>query len=239
MESNQSFWATSSPTSNAWFPSSNASSPTHARSANGTAGPLVPWGVELQRSGLLEEAAHAFTTAARLNPDNLVAKINRNTTNPCSQNNPARVELSQVDEERFGPRFRTWDGLLAANGPVDEPGFCFRVGQLMIGQSLYRQAAHQFARTLELEPDNVPARFWLGSVYLSAGLHQKVLDTAVEIRANNRAPNNKLNSPDSRQWLALVSASSKRRGDPAAGPPAISHRRSIVRSTGRSAPEPR
>jgi tetratricopeptide (TPR) repeat protein len=71
---------------------------------------------------------------------------------------------------------------------VDEPGFCFRIGQLMIEQSLYRQAAHQFARALELEPDNLPARFWLGSVYLSAGLHQTALEIVSELRTRQLAP---------------------------------------------------
>jgi tetratricopeptide (TPR) repeat protein len=142
---------------------------------------LVQWGVELQRTGHLEDAAHSFSIASRLNPDNLVALINLEYNESLQKNKPARVELSQADEERFGPRFRTWDGLLAANGPVDEPGFCYRVGQLMFEQSLYRQAAQQFSRTLELEPDYVPAHFWLGSVYLTVGLHQKALDAAAAI----------------------------------------------------------
>jgi tetratricopeptide (TPR) repeat protein len=153
---------------------------------------LVQWGVVLQRSGQLEEAADCFSKAASLNPDNIVARINLEYNESLQRNAPARVELSQADEERFGPRFRTWDGLLAANGPVDEPGFCFRIGQLMIEQSLYRQAAHQFARTLELEPDNLPARFWLGSVYLSAGLHQTALDTASQIRPRQLAPDQQI-----------------------------------------------
>jgi tetratricopeptide (TPR) repeat protein len=143
---------------------------------------LVQWGVELQRNGELEEAGQCFSMASQLNPDNLVAQINLEYNQSLQNSNPARVELSPADEEQFGPRFHTWDGLLAANGPVDEPGFCYRVGRLMLEQSLYRQAAQQFARTIELEPDNVFARLWLGSVYLSGGVHQKALDAAAEIR---------------------------------------------------------
>jgi tetratricopeptide (TPR) repeat protein len=143
---------------------------------------LVQWGVELQRNGQFEEAGRSFSVASQLNPDNLVAQINLEYNQSLQNNNPARVELSPADEEQFGPRFHTWDGLLAANGPVDEPGFCYRVGRLMLEQSLHRQAAHQFARTIEFEPDNIFARLWLGSVYVSGGAHQRALDAAAQIR---------------------------------------------------------
>jgi tetratricopeptide (TPR) repeat protein len=184
IQSNQSFWASLDPHLERLIPLIERQFVDARTVGTWYSRALVHWGVVLQRNGLLEEAAHAFTTAARLNPDNIVARINRQYNESLRQNAPARVELSQADEERFGPRFRTWDGLLAANGPVDEPGFCFRVGQLMMGQSLFRQAAHQFTRTIELEPDNLSARIWLASVYLSAGLNQQALDTAAASRAH-------------------------------------------------------
>jgi tetratricopeptide (TPR) repeat protein len=72
---------------------------------------------------------------------------------------------------------------LTANGPVDEPRICFRLGETFAAQSLFRQAALQFTRVLQLEPDNSDARFWLANVFLAGQIPDKVLEITAELRA--------------------------------------------------------
>jgi tetratricopeptide (TPR) repeat protein len=92
------------------------------------------------------------------------------------------VESGKSLEEKFG-RYREWNSLLAVNGPIDDAGLCLRLGQSFSSQSLFRQAALQFTRTLQLQPDNLDARFWLAEVFLAGQIPDKALEVAAEIRA--------------------------------------------------------
>ena len=147
------------------------------------------WGVELQKNGRLVEAGQCFERAAKLNPDNLVAaEINLPFNASLRRGSPKRIELGKTVEDRFGPKFRSWNAMLTANGPVDEPGFCFSLGQLLAQQSLFHQAVLQFRRVIQLEPNNLEARFWLATVFLNVGLADKVLETLNEIKVHSALP---------------------------------------------------
>jgi tetratricopeptide (TPR) repeat protein len=141
------------------------------------------WGVESQKSGRLEEAGRSFELALKLSPENISAAINRTYNEGLRAGKPKPVEIGKTVEDKFGSRYRTWSAVLAANGPIDEPGFCFRLGQTMVEQSLFRQAALQFIRTAKLDSNNLDALFRLANVYLLAQAPDKVLEVTAEIRA--------------------------------------------------------
>ena len=145
------------------------------------------WGVELQKIGRLDNAANRFDQALKLNPENIAAEINRTYNDSLRAGKPQAVEIGKIVEDKFGARYRTWNAVLAANGPIDEPGFCFRLGQTLAQQSLLRQAALQFSRAAQLDPAHVEARLWLANVYLLAPAPDKVLEVAGEIRARQNA----------------------------------------------------
>jgi tetratricopeptide (TPR) repeat protein len=134
------------------------------------------WGVELQRAGELEKAAARFDAALKLNPDNLVAQINLKFNQTLRAGGTAPVDLSKTTSDQFG-KYGTWSGVLDANGPFDEPSFCFENGVILAEDNNYfRQAVASFDRVRQLVPDNLPARLWLGRIYLMAQLPDRVLD---------------------------------------------------------------
>jgi tetratricopeptide (TPR) repeat protein len=140
---------------------------------------LNTWGVELQRNQRLEEAAKCFEQALRLN-------LSYNQT--WRKGAPKRVQLGKAAEDRFGPKFRTWNAILTTGGPLDEPGFLYRLGQLLMQQSLFRQAAVCFLRVADLEPTNVETRVLLGRVYLEVALYERVKELAAALRAQHTNP---------------------------------------------------
>jgi len=134
------------------------------------------WGVELQRAGELEKAAACFDTAQKLNPDNVVAQINLRFNQTLRTGGAAPVDLSKTTADQFG-KYQTWSEVLNANGPFDEPSFCFESGVILAGGNGYfRQAVASFDRVRQLAPDNLPARLWLGRIYLTVHLPERALD---------------------------------------------------------------
>ncbi len=141
------------------------------------------WGVQSQRADQLTNAADAFETARQLNPDNIVATINLqfNQRLRAGQNTP--VDLSKATADKFG-KYRSWQDVLNANGPFDEPSFCFKDGIILAADNGYiRQAVEPFERVHHLVPDNLGARLWLAQVYLASHLPDRVLDALREPQA--------------------------------------------------------
>jgi tetratricopeptide (TPR) repeat protein len=130
------------------------------------------WGVELQRAGELEKAAARFETAQKLNPDNLAAQINLEFNQTLRAGRTAPVDLSKTTPDQLG----NWIETLNANGPFDEPSFCFQIGIYMAQETYYRQAIAAFTRVRELAPDNLAARLWLGQLYFLQHLPDQALD---------------------------------------------------------------
>jgi tetratricopeptide (TPR) repeat protein len=134
------------------------------------------WGVELQRARELEQAAARFGDALKLNPDNVVAQINLHFNQILRAGRTAPVDLSKTTPDQFG-KYPTWSDLLSANGPFDEPSFCFENGvNLAAGNGYFRQAIASFDRVRGLAPDYLPARLWLGQIYVMARLPGRALD---------------------------------------------------------------
>jgi tetratricopeptide (TPR) repeat protein len=134
------------------------------------------WGVQLQRAGALTNAAACFTLAEEVNPDNFVAQINLRFNQSLRAGKRVPLDLSKTTSDQFG-KSRDWNGALNANGPFDEPSFCFIEGINLAAQNgFYRQAVAPLARVRELEPDNLEARLALGQIYVKYGLPDRALE---------------------------------------------------------------
>jgi len=131
------------------------------------------WGVELQRAGIFDRAATNFENALLLNPNNVVAQINLAFNKQHLAGTPVTMDLSQATIDRFG-KYATWNEVLDANGPFDEPNFCFVFGTALFADNqYYRQSVSQFERVRELAPDYLPARLMLAQAYLINRLPQR------------------------------------------------------------------
>lgn len=139
------------------------------------------WGVLLQRAGRADEAARFFDAASQLDKDNLAAAINRRYNEQLRAGKRDAIAMDQELNDQLG-RYRDLPSFLLQCGPVDEPTFCYKLGRIFAEGSLYRQAAQQFARALDLSPGNTEARMWLASATLNCNLFDDVLRMVTDIR---------------------------------------------------------
>ncbi|MEI6391109.1 MAG: tetratricopeptide repeat protein [Verrucomicrobiota bacterium] len=143
---------------------------------------LNTWGVELQKRGLLTNAAAQFDEALDLNPENLVAQVNFECNKNLQAGHESSVKVSKSIEDEFG-KYRNWDHVIGENGPFDEPNFCFEQG-LLFSQNLHHQAAAQFERVKTLAPKNLMARVWLAQLYVVNHIPRAALQIVDEIRSH-------------------------------------------------------
>jgi tetratricopeptide (TPR) repeat protein len=139
------------------------------------------WSVELQRMGLLSEAAAHLKRALELNPDNRVAQANLEANFKLQAGERIPSLDARTIEEQFG-KYRSWEQMMNDNGPFDEPNFCYPQGLLFARGRLYRQAAQQFARVKALAPDNLPARLFLAQLFILGRMPDEALKVVNEIR---------------------------------------------------------
>jgi tetratricopeptide (TPR) repeat protein len=171
---------------------------------------LNTWGVTLQRRNRLDDAARFFAAARELNPDNIAAIINARYNENLRAGRREPVGLSEELTDQLG-RFRDLPTFLSICGPVDEPSFCLRLGRVFSDGNLHRQAAQQFARAVELQPDTIETRFWLANAQLNAGFPSEVLKSVDQLRASTNSF-----SPSQTSDLAGLEAWARLRlGDPA------------------------
>ncbi|HXF11324.1 MAG TPA: hypothetical protein VN625_11115, partial [Desulfuromonadaceae bacterium] len=133
------------------------------------------WGVQLQRADHWDLAADRFETATNLNPDNIVARINLEFNQQHRAGQDVPVELSRTTPDHFG-KYGTWKDMLNADGPFDEPSFCYcNGGVLAHANGYFRQSVGEFHRVVELEPHFLPARLELAGVYLTLNMADPAL----------------------------------------------------------------
>jgi tetratricopeptide (TPR) repeat protein len=137
----------------------------------------------LQKSGQpLTNGAACFKLAWDLNPDNVVAQVNLGYNSNLLAGLKSSVPVSKSIEDEFG-KYRNWDEVVGANGPFDEPSFCYEEGRTFLGNSLYRQAAAQFERAKTLDRENVIARLWLAQLYILSHRPAEALKLVDQIHA--------------------------------------------------------
>jgi tetratricopeptide (TPR) repeat protein len=140
------------------------------------------WGVEMQRSGQLTNAATDFQRALDLNQDNMVAQVNLQCNENLRAGRKGSVQVSKSIEDEFG-KYRNWDQIVGENGPFDEPSFCYEQGRVFVRNYQYRQAAAEFARVEVLAPENLAARLWLSQLYVVSQMPADALKIIDQIRA--------------------------------------------------------
>ena len=126
---------------------------------------LNAWGVQLQRNGELVPAAHHFDSAMKLNPENVVAQVNRDFNQTLQAGKKIATEFTEVTPDQFG-RYRSWNELLIINGPFDEPNYAMNMAGMLLQSGYYREALNELVRIHELNPDSLPARIMLSQVYV-------------------------------------------------------------------------
>lgn len=144
---------------------------------------LTSWGAEAQRAGKLASAARDFDLAIRLNPENVVAKQNLDCNALLRAGLPTPVLKLGDPTERFGI-FRSWDRAVGECGPYDAPSFCYSQAYVFLQTGLYRQAAENFNRARQFDPNHLPTRLWLAQLYLIAGQPDHTLEFTDEIAEN-------------------------------------------------------
>ena len=143
---------------------------------------LVAWGVELQKAGDYEKAAHHFELAHLLNPDNVVAGVNLDFNRNYRAGQPAKVESNQSIEDRFG-KSRSWEDVLSQNGPYDEPSLTYAQGYVFARGGLTRQAAQAFTRVRAFSTNDLGSRLWLAQLNLNQKFPDRTLELTREIRS--------------------------------------------------------
>ncbi len=143
---------------------------------------LVSWGVQLQKLGFLPPAAARFQTAIDLNPDNVVAEVNLACNGNLQSGRKSKVQINRSIEDRFG-KYRGWEQVMNANGPFDEPTFCFQEALTFFQGRNFRQAGQVFARVTELAPEDLASHLWLCRLYTMAAQPEKSLQIVTEIES--------------------------------------------------------
>ena len=112
---------------------------------------LDDWGVQLQRAGQLPAAQRRLAQALALNGKNLAADVNWQSNSNLlagTQQNLAAVDKLTTTLGSF-PNLARFNFLY---GPVDEPAFCYLLGNACYQVGLPRQSIQQFERAQALAP---------------------------------------------------------------------------------------
>jgi tetratricopeptide (TPR) repeat protein len=145
---------------------------------------LNTWGGNVQRLGHPELAGEHFDVALQLNPENVAAAAN------VDFNKKARagehVPVGRLDQffEHLG-KYRNIQQVINDNGLFDEPTGCSAQGTVFSQAHLNRQAGQQFERVLTFVPDDLPARLWLGWIYLVSPMPEKALPLISDLKARS------------------------------------------------------
>jgi len=112
-------------------------------------------GVGLQRAGKLSDAGQVFRDARRINPDNVLARVNSQVNAELAAGKTVGTNLTeQMSQLPLVPT-------LNKDGPIDEPYALLNYGRALLSSTdrLPRQAWEALHRSLELVPGSLDAAF--------------------------------------------------------------------------------
>jgi len=144
---------------------------------------LTAFATELQRAGQFADAGRWFRAALALKGDNLSAAANLLVNTNLLAHEPVLTDRTRPPEAYFG-RYGSWEQVLNENGPFDNPNFNYSIGMVFAVNSLYRQAAGQFHRAVQLDPTFTPGLLMLASIYGLGNRFDEALDVISQIRTN-------------------------------------------------------
>jgi len=142
---------------------------------------LDDWGVRLQRAGRLVAAKNRFAQALALNPGNPAGLIN----GECNSNLIAGLNLNLAAVDTLAQQFGTYQHLSRFTmqfGPVDEPSFCYLMGNAYQQMGLLRLALQQFERAHALAPDILAPQIVLAELYARCGRNEQARELISKAR---------------------------------------------------------
>ena len=142
---------------------------------------LDSWGVDLQRSGQLPAAERRFSQALSLNTNNWVARINLF----CNTNLQAGNKMDVTSAAGFASQIGSVEKmvlLIGHLGPLDDPGFCYLLGNVFQQSGLPRQAMQQFDRARELAPGVLAPQFELARLAARFGMPDRAMELIDQMR---------------------------------------------------------
>ncbi len=146
------------------------------------------WGVQLQCNGLLPQAGQCFAQARELNPENLAAEENEEVNRRLQAGKPTEILTPEAMVEKLGDR-RNWDQILNADGPFDEPSFCYSIGMSFLQNRLTRESLELLERARALAPNYTNACLALAEAYLLTQHYSNSLAAADQaLRASPHEP---------------------------------------------------
>ncbi len=123
------------------------------------------WGTELQRCALYPEAGKCFEQSQQFNPENISAKVNLECNRQLRAGKQLDLHPIKGIEDQFG-KLRDWVQILNADGPFDDPNYCYELGLSLARGSNYRQSIQQYERTRTLAPGRILGPLQLSQTFL-------------------------------------------------------------------------
>lgn len=148
------------------------------------------WGVELQKNSRIKEAAERFTQSLKFNPRNHMAQINLAFNAALREGNTQPINTTESIRDAI-QEFRTWEAVLQAEGPADEPDLHLKFGQSFAAGNNLRQAFQLFQRRLVLRPNDFDALLGLAKTYADMHRYEKAEETADKASAQASSVLNK------------------------------------------------
>ncbi len=183
LAANQAYWHALEKQSLASLPELAKSSPDAMLVADYYSQILDYWGTELQKAAtelkllppskasLLHDANDQFAEALRLNPDNLVARLNQQYNAYLRGASPAGRPFNSSD---LAAGVTSWEYVYNVDGPADVPDLDLVIGRDFATNGAYLQAAHLFQRSIELATNDLEvvlaAELDLAKTYIDMGL---------------------------------------------------------------------
>jgi len=140
------------------------------------------WAARLQKQGKWVDATNALNRALILNPENVTARLTLAYNMARQEGKPAPSDVAPNIEDEFG-KYQSWNDVMQACGPCDEPRFTFELGRTFFSGKLYRQSIQCIKRVVELEPTNYTANVWLADLYSMLGRPGESLKLVEHLRS--------------------------------------------------------
>ncbi len=142
---------------------------------------LDDWGVQLQRAGQLPAAKTRLEQALALNPQNISADVSlQSNTNLAAAGTGNLTGLAELAARAGG--LQGMAQFLFRYGPVDEPAYCYLLGNACYQAGLPRQALQQFERAQALAPEAQAPRLALIRLYSRYGFNESARQLIHEVR---------------------------------------------------------
>ena len=123
----------------------------------------------------MKDAEADFQQAIKLNPNNVVAKVNlRFNQELQAGTEPKTLKLADPVQPELG-KYKSWLDAIRDNGPLDQPTACFGEAHVLARGGNLRQSAQLFERVHELLPEDAGATYWLAQTYLAIRMPDKAL----------------------------------------------------------------